>query len=142
MKQLKLRATIVAVLMMAAKAGNVYATGTDIDVSAGAKAFSGAASFSQGGNANANGSVEFNDRLQIPNSPGLSSGSSNTTAPHRIYKQRQVSFVLGGYTNIDMVLDLPSFIGSNPSEDVQLGACIQDEGFRKWRELKGNPCPK
>jgi len=93
-------------------------------------------------NANAsNGGVEFNDKLQIPNAPGLSSGSSNTTAPHRIYKQRQVSTVLGGWTNIDMELDLVSFIGSKPDEDSQLAACIQSSDFREFRRLKGAACP-
>ena len=93
-----------------------------------------------GGSAN-NGGVEFNDRLQIPNAPGLSSGSSNTTAPHRIYKQRQVSTILGGWTNIDMDLDLVSFIGSKPDDDAQLAACIQSADFREYRRLKGNVCP-
>jgi len=137
MKRIKTKLVVGSLLMFAFK---VFATDYN-QVNLGASALAGASAISKGGNATANGNVEFNDRLQIPNSPGLSSGSSNTTAPHRIYKQRQVSSFLGGYTNIDMVLDLPSFIGSNPSDDVQLGACIQDEGFRKWRELKGNPCP-
>lgn len=93
-------------------------------------------------NANAsNGGVEFNDKLQIPNAPGLSSGSSNTTAPHRIYKQRQVSTILGGWTNIDMELDLVSFIGSKPDDDSQLAACIQSSDFREFRRLKGVACP-
>lgn len=122
---------------------NAYATDRNPHASAGAigLGISNANSSSNSSASASNGGVEFNDKLQIPNSPGLSSGSSNTTSPHRIYKQRQVSFFLGGFTNIDMVIDLPSFIQSNPSDDVQLGACVQDAGFREYRKLKGNPCP-
>lgn len=89
-----------------------------------------------------NNDIEFKNRVQIPHAPGLSSGSSNSSGQHRIYKQRQGSFILGGWTNIDMVLDLPAFIGSNPSADEQLAACVQDAGFREYRRLKGDPCPQ
>jgi hypothetical protein len=121
---------------------NAYATDRTPTASAGAIGLGiSNANSSSNSSASASNGLNVEDRLQIPNSPGLSSGSSNTTSPHRIYKQRQVSFFLGGFTNIDMVLDLPSFIQSNPSDDVQLGACVQDAGFREYRKLKGLPCP-
>ena len=124
---------------------NAYATDKPPQAQATAAAFANSTSKStseSASNSNANnGGVEFNDRLQLPHAPGLSSGSSNTTSPHRIYKQRQVSFLLGGYTSIDMALDIVSFVGSKPDEDTQLAACIQSEDFRTWRKLKNSPCP-
>jgi hypothetical protein len=126
---------------------NAYATDRNPHANAGAIGLgisnaNSSSNSTSNGSASASNGLNVEDRLQIPNSPGLSSGSSNTTSPHRIYKQRQLSFILGGYTAIDMELDIVSFVGSNPSDDQQLAACIQSEDFRAFRKLKGFNCPQ
>lgn len=136
---------LLALLASTAQAGwnpltgsNSSATAVGVGVGLGGNGQGG-----NGGNAVSGGnSVEFNDRLQIPNAPALSSGSSNSNGINRIYRQRQVSFILGGYTNVDMVLDLPAFVGANPPLEVQIAACVQDAGYREFRRIMKDPCPK
>ena len=95
------------------------------------------------------GGFNFQDRLQIPNAPALSSGSSNTTAGDYKFKQRQFSTILGGVTNVDMELDIIGFLkyyGSLNDEETKktfnLAACIESEKWRKLRQQQGLDCPK
>lgn len=96
--------------------------------------------------AGGNVSMDFEDKLQIPNAPGLSSGSSNTTAKWRKYKQRQISTILGGYTNIDMELATIEFLEFYLTKNVEerkwynAAACIDSAEWRKLRKTMGLPC--
>lgn len=138
----------ILVLALMVATGSAYATdrgNQGATALAGSVAVAGAiaGASANGGGATANGgNISFDSQRPLPNAPGLSSASSNSSGKHRILQQRQGSFLLGGWTNIDMVLDLPAFVGSNPTADEQLAACVQDAGFRKFRQLKGNPCPQ
>lgn len=89
-------------------------------------------------------SINVEDRLQLPPAPSLSASSSNSTGKYRILKQRQVSFLLGGFTNVDMELDVVSLVEAlqkEPNPRVELAACIESENFRKLRKAEGNACP-
>jgi hypothetical protein len=95
------------------------------------------------------GGFNFQDRLQIPNAPALSSGSSNTTAGDYKYKQRQYSTILGGKTTIDMELDIIGFLkyyGKIEDEETKktfnMAACIESEKWRLLRKQQGLDCPK
>ncbi len=95
------------------------------------------------------GSFNFRDRLQIPVAPGLSSGSSNTTASDYKFKQDQVSTILGGYTDIEMELDIIGFLkyyGTLTDEETKktfnLAACIESEKWQKLRKQQRLDCPR
>jgi hypothetical protein len=138
---MKLTSLVLAVVLSASTAvfaGDKYTPSNTAAASAlaGSLSISGAlAGSNSDSGASANNAINFEDRLQLPNAPGLSSGSSNSSGKHRIFKQRQGSFLLGGWTNIDMVIDLPDFLGSDPTWEQELGACVQDADYREWRRL-------
>lgn len=87
------------------------------------------------------GSVSVEDRLQLPFAPAMGASSSTTTAPNRVLKQRTVSFLLGGWTNVDMELDVVSFVHVKRTKREELAACVESQKFRELRALEGNPCP-
>lgn len=95
------------------------------------------------------GDFNFQDRLQIPNAPALSSGSSNTTAGDYKFKQRQISTILGGVTNVDMELDIIGFLkyygalsDLETKKTFNMAACIESEKWRLLRKQQGLDCPK
>jgi len=145
-KEMGKRTALGVALMMggaflAAYGQSAYASG---QLRASARAMSQAHTYQDqtalGGDSSTN--IDIDNKRQLPFAPGLSAGSSNSTGTHRIYQQRQGSFLLGGWTIVDMVLDLPAFVGSEPSDDEQLAACVQDANFREYRRLQNNPCPQ
>lgn len=94
------------------------------------------------------GDTKVEDKLQIPNPPALSAGSSNPTSPFRIYKEEQYSTPIYGETEVYQELDIfefaKFFLTLNEAEKVWYNnlACIESEKWRKFREANHmNDCP-
>lgn len=80
-------------------------------------------------------SVKINTPRALPNAPAMGASSSNTTSLNRKLNQKTVSFLLGGFTSVNMDLDIVSFVQSNPSEEAKLAACVDSQDYRTFRKL-------